>query len=281
MTSAKPIDSGLPARAAQVLVALVEAARLGGEIAMRDFSLGTRTRASIDYKQGGSPVTSADLAVDGFLRARLGAEFPEAGWLSEETADDDERLGRSTLVIVDPIDGTRAYVAGDERWAVSIAFAVDGRLVAGVVHAPALGQTYAASLGRGATLNGEPIRATYRTVLAGARIGGPRLLVASVAAAARVEFVGEPKIPSLAYRLARVASGSLDCALASTDSQDWDIAGADILLSESGAGLRDAHGKPLTYNRRETSHGPLAAAPIALLPELTSSLRRALAGKTA
>jgi len=281
MTSANPIDAGLQARAAQALAALVEAARLGGEIAMRDFASGETTGARIDYKDGGSPVTSADLAVDRFLRARLGAEFPEAGWLSEETVDDAARVERSTLVIVDPIDGTRAFAAGDRRWAVSIAFAVEGRIVAGVVHAPALGQTYAASLGRGATLNGALIRASGRTGLAGARIGGPRPLVAALAGAARVELLEEPKIPSLAYRLARVASGSLDGALASANSHDWDIAGADILLSEAGAGLWDPEGRPLSYNRLETAHGPLAAAPLALLPELASALRRALAGKTA
>ena len=281
MTSADPIDPGLPARAAQALAALIEAARLGGEIAMLDFASGEKTGARIDYKDGGSPVTSADLAVDRFLRDRLGAEFPDAGWLSEETTDDATRVERSTLVIVDPIDGTRAFAAGDRRWAVSIAFAVEGRIVAGVVHAPALGETYAASLGRGATLNGAPIRASGRTALAGARIGGPRPLVAKLAGAARVEFLEEPKIPSLAYRLARVASGSLDGALASANSHDWDIAGADILLSEAGAGLWDPEGRPLSYNRLETSHGPLAAAPLALLPELASALRRALAGKPA
>jgi myo-inositol-1(or 4)-monophosphatase len=281
MTSVNPTDPGLPARAAQALAALVEAARLGGEIAMRDFASGEKTGARIDYKDGGSPVTSADLAVDRFLRARLGSEFPDAGWLSEETIDDAARVERSALVIVDPIDGTRAFAAGDRRWAVSIAFAVEGRIVAGVVHAPALGQTYAASLGRGATLNGAPIRASGRIGLAGARIGGPRPLVAALAGAARVELLEEPKIPSLAYRLARVASGSLDGALASANSHDWDIAGADILLSEAGAGLWDPQGRPLSYNRLETAHGPLAAAPLALLPELASALRRALAGKTA
>jgi myo-inositol-1(or 4)-monophosphatase len=281
MASANSNDPGLLARAAQALAALVEAARLGGEIAMRDFASGAKTGANIHYKEGGSPVTSADLAVDRFLRARLGAEFPDAGWLSEETADTTARIARSELVIADPIDGTRAFAAGDPRWAVSIAFAIEGRVVAGVVHAPALGETYAASLGQGATLNGAPIRASGRASLAGARIGGPRLLVAALAGAARVELLEEPKIPSLAYRLARVASGSLDGALASTNSHDWDIAGADILLSEAGAGLCDPEGRPLSYNRPETSHGPLAAAPLPLLPELASALRRALAGKTA
>src|ERR1700678_4255585 len=99
MTSANSIDPGLLARAAQALAALVEAARLGGEIAMRDFASGAKTGANVHYKDGGSPVTSADLAVDQFLRARLGAEFPDAGWLSEETTDNTAPRAPSALLL--------------------------------------------------------------------------------------------------------------------------------------------------------------------------------------
>ena len=107
---------------------------------MRDFRLGERTRAGIEYKHGGSPVTEADLAVDEFLKARLSAQLPEAGWLSEETADDSGRLVQSSLFVVDPIDGTRAFVAGEPRWAVSIALVVDHRPIAGAWTTPAIGR---------------------------------------------------------------------------------------------------------------------------------------------
>ncbi len=275
------IDAGLKARAADALGALVEAAGLAGEIAMRDFRLGDPTRAGIEYKHGGSPVTEADLAVDAFLKMRLLARNPEAGWLSEETADDPARLERSALFVVDPIDGTRAFVAGDLRWAVSIALIVDRRPIAGVVHAPALRQTFAASVGGGATLNGAPIAASPRRDLGGAKIAGPRPLIAKLAAASHSELLCEPKIPSLAYRLARVAGGSLDGAFAAADSHDWDIAGADILLSEAGALLTDAAGRPLSYNSVAIRHGALAAAPLALLPQLISALRPAFAAASA
>jgi myo-inositol-1(or 4)-monophosphatase len=119
---------------------LIDAAREAGAIALTYFRPGERTSARIDYKAGGSPVTEADFAVDAFLRARLGAAFPGAGWLSEETEDDPRRLACSNILIVDPIDGTRGFLAGDPRWAVSIALVVAGRPVAGVVHAPALAE---------------------------------------------------------------------------------------------------------------------------------------------
>ncbi len=137
--------------------------------------------------------------------------------------------------MVDPIDGTRAFVSGDPRWTVALAYVVDGRPIAGVVHAPALRQTFAAALGSGATRNGARIFASARSRLDGGRVGGPKPMVEDVAAQAGATFVTEPKIPSLAYRLARVAEGSLDAALASPNSHDWDIAAADILLHEAGA----------------------------------------------
>jgi len=269
-------------RAAEALAILVAAAHSGGEIALRDFRLGQPTTASVRYKAGNSPVTQADLDVDAFLKRELGAAFPDAGWLSEETADDTARLALSETIIVDPIDGTRAYLNGDPRWTVALAFVVDGRVVAGVVHAPALGETFAASLGAGATRNGARIAASQRTELDGARIGGPKPLVAAVAEKAGVAFVLEPKIPSLAYRFARVAEGSLDGALASINAHEWDVAAADVLLAEAGASLRDGSGATLAYNRPSTRRDSLAAAPDALIDAFAEALGRAvLAAKTA
>ena len=261
--------------AAQALEKLVAAAHRAGEIALGDFRPGERTTARVDYNEGNSPVTSADLAVDAFLRDRCAADFPGAGWLSEETADDSVRLAVSQIVIADPIDGTRAFLAGDPRWCVALAFVIGGRPVAGVVHAPALATTYAASLGRGTTRNGVRVAASGRTVLDGARIGGPRPLVQSVAQAAGVHFEIEPRIPSLALRLACVADGTLDVALASTDSHDWDVAAADILLSEAGAALWQKPSGVLGYNKASTRLEALAAAPCALLAPLTKALAAA------
>jgi len=276
MTTPEPSTS-LTRRAGEALDVLVAAAREAGEIALRDFREGAQTTARIEYKAGDSPVTEADLRVDAYLKERLGAAFPAAGWLSEETADDEARLGHAEILVVDPIDGTRAFLSGDPRWAVALALVVDGRPVAGVVHAPALRQTFAAALGLGATRNGERIWVSAAIGLAGARLGGPKPLVEAVAAAANVAFVTEPKIPSLAYRLARVAEGTLDAALASRNSHDWDIAAADVLLAEAGAALRDAQGRSLLYNRRSSRRDSLAAAPLKLIDDLSAALQRAVA----
>jgi myo-inositol-1(or 4)-monophosphatase len=269
-------DPALARRAAAALGLLVDAAREAGDSALPDFRAGRQTTSTVHQKAGGSPVTDADLRLDALLKARLSAAFPTAGWLSEETADDSARLDRLETIVVDPIDGTRAFVSGDPRWTVALALVIDGYPVAGVVHAPALSQTFAAALGTGATLNGVPIACSKCASLADARLGGPKPLTAAVAEKAGVEFVTEPKIPSLAYRFARVAEGSLDAALAALDSHDWDIAAADILLSEAGAALRDAHGLPLRYNRRVVRRGSLAAAPLGLIDALAAALGRAV-----
>ena len=277
MTS--PIDARVRARAA--LDELADAARRAGEIALRDFRLGATTSAAVHAKHGGSPVTGADLAVDRYLSARLRAAFPDAGWLSEETADDLSRLDKASLLVVDPIDGTRAFLAGDPRWTVSIAFVLDARPIAGVVHAPVLGETYGAALGCGARLDGAPIRAAEKATLAGARIGGPKAMIAALAKAAGAELIAAPRIPSLALRLARVAGGALDVGLASANAHDWDVAAADILLSEAGALLTDAHGQILRYNARETRRGALLACGASLAPALVAAARAGLAERAA
>jgi len=263
-------------RAAAALATLVAAARLGGEAALADFRLGEKTSATVAYKQGDSPVTSADLAVDRKLAEVLRSAFPEAGWLSEETEDDPARLDRSILLVLDPIDGTRAFMSGDPCWTVAIALVEDGRPIAGVVHAPALGETFAASLGRGATLNGEAIRAADLGDLDGVRVAGPRGLVGAFADEAGFRWEPAPRTRSLAYRLASVAAGRIPLGLAGADSHDWDICAADVILREADAGLLEG-GEEVRYNKARTRHEPLLAAPARWLPRLAPALAAALA----
>ncbi len=256
---------------------LVDAAIAAGEVAMRYFRSGELTVARVDSKHGGSPVTEADLAADAFLLARLGPAFPDAAFLSEEREDGPERLAHSRLLVIDPIDGTRAFVSGDPRWAVSVALVEAGRPVAGVVHAPALGLTFAAARGAGALLNGAAIVASSRSVLAGGRAAGPKPMVEAIGIEAGAPFILEPKVPSLAYRMCLVASGAVDIALASEKSHDWDVAAADLILEEAGAHLVALDGAGLIYNRRETRHGVLIAAPASLLGALVAMSNRGLA----
>lgn len=251
--------------------------RKAGDIAMSYFRLGERTIAEVSFKGGGSPVTEADFAVDRFLYEEMKRLAPEAGWLSEETADTSERLSRDQLIVVDPIDGTTAFARGDERWAVSIALVERGRPVAGVVHAPALGETYAAAHGQGATLNGARIAVSSREKIAGARIVAPRGLYSFFERSPH-GFDLAPRTPSLALRLAGIASGRNDLAIAAKDSRDWDIAAADVILAEAGGLLTELEGERLTYNRPKLARDMLVAAPKALYDASLALARQASKG---
>ncbi len=263
------VDEDIDARAARD--SLLLAAREAGALALGYFRPGARTVASVSAKEGGSPVTEADLAADSLLRRRLSEAFPDAAWLSEETADDLDRLARRRLIIVDPIDGTRAFVIGDLRWSVSAALIVDGRPVAGVVHAPALGETYAAARGAGATVNGAPLSAAAGWPPRAA--AGPKPLIEAMAANLGAPVEVTPRVPSLAYRLSLAARGAIDFALAAGNSHDWDIAAADLLLEEAGARLTGASGERLRYNARDVRRGPLLAAPDKGAPRLIEAFR--------
>jgi myo-inositol-1(or 4)-monophosphatase len=265
------VDADIDALAARDL--LTSAAREAGAVALEYFRPGARTSARVETKAGGSPVTAADLAANSLLKRRLLDAMPEAGWLSEETVDDFQRLARRSLIVVDPIDGTRAFVVGDPRWAVSVAIIVDGRPIAGVVHAPALDETYAAAHGYGARINGAPLAAAAGWPPRAA--AGPKAIIQAMAEILGSPVETTPRVPSLAYRLCLAARGAVDFALAAEDSHDWDIAAADLLLEEAGARLTDASGEPLLYNARHVRRGALFAAPEAAAPRLIEAFRAA------
>jgi myo-inositol-1(or 4)-monophosphatase len=206
-----------------------------------------------------SPVCEADIAADCLLHERLTAQPPHYAWLSEESADDAVRLDARVVWIVDPIDGTRAYIAGNPEWTVAAALVGDGRPVAACVYAPASEEFFFAVAGQGATLNGAPICATGGPGLADARVSGPKRMIERLAAIAPT-VVAMPRVPSLALRLTRVAHSALDVAIAGGNSHDWDLAAADLLVHEAGGLLTPFGGGTLIYNRPEPRHGALVAA---------------------
>ena len=204
-----------------------------------------------------SPVTEADIAVNDLLHQQLTALCPGAGWLSEETA---EIPSSTTLMwIVDPIDGTRAFISGRADWSISVALVEDGRPLVAALYAPVSEEIFLAARGTGATLNGTPIKANEGDGLRGAKIAGPKRYLDRFANLAE-GTLAQPKVHSLALRLARVAQGALDAAFASRGSHDWDLAAADLLVHEAGGALTDFTGRPLKYSGSQAVHGALIAA---------------------
>lgn len=205
-----------------------------------------------------SPVSEADIAVNDLLHQRLTALAPGAGWLSEET----EGLPGTTHAltwIVDPIDGTRAFISGRDDWSISAALVENGHPLVAALYAPVSEEMFLAARAAGATLNGAPIKANDSGGLHGAKIAGPKRYLDRFSNLA-VGTLAQPKVHSLALRLTRVAQGALDAAFASRGSHDWDLAAADLLVHEAGGALTDLTGRPLKYNGSQAVHGALVAA---------------------
>jgi myo-inositol-1(or 4)-monophosphatase len=206
-----------------------------------------------------SPVSEADIAVNELLEARLRTATPDYGWLSEESADDEQRLFKRLVWIVDPIDGTRGYLAGREDWCVSVALVEDASPLLAAVFAPATEEFFFAMRGQGAIRNEVAVQTTPGTELDFSRVAGPKPLVERLNPSSR-EIVLHPRIGSLALRLCRVAQGSLDAAFAGGQSRDWDLAAANLIVQEANGKMTALSGEPILYNRREVAHGVLVAA---------------------
>jgi myo-inositol-1(or 4)-monophosphatase len=239
---------------------LIETVREAGALARSMF----RTELKNWTKGGSSPVSEADIAVNDLLENRLRSARPDYGWLSEESADDEARLGKPLAWIVDPIDGTRGYLAGREDWCVSVAL-VQGASVQGAspllaaVFVPVSDEFFFASRGGGAVRNEVAIHATSGTGLDFSRIAGPKPLVERLNRGPG-EISLYPRIGSLALRLCRVAEGRLDAAFAGGQSRDWDLAAANLIVQEANGNMTALSGDTILYNRREVTHGVLVAA---------------------
>lgn len=229
--------------------------REAGELALKSF----QTPIKSWFKGKNSPVSEADIAVDVLLKERLSALGPDYGWLSEETEDDPARLTAQRVWVVDPIDGTRAFLSGRADWTISVALVETGRPLVAALYAPVTDEMFAAAAGRGATCNDRPIMVEAGEGLEGARIAGPSRYLDWLAAIAP-GFVLEPKVFSLALRLARVAQGRFDVAFAAANSNDWDLAAADLLVHEAGGALTTIAGEVIIYNRPTPTHDWLLAA---------------------
>ncbi len=209
-------------------------------------------------KPDGSQVTEGDLAINALFEERLKAMRPDDGWLSEEAADTPERLNRPRLWIIDPIDGTRAFIERRTEWCVAAALTENGRPVVAAVYRPVKDEFYAAIAGKGATLNGATLAIPDIGTLAGARIAGNRKALNGLA---HTGIAGDISgaLP-LQLRLAYVAAGRLDGAVSIGNRNDWDLAAGELLVSEAGGAVSDAFGEGYVYNRPEPWQQGLVAA---------------------
>lgn len=235
---------------------LTEAARAAGALALAHFRGAPRQWTKPDS----TSVTEADIAVDAFLRERLMAARPAYGWLSEEHPDDGSRLRPGRRFIVDPIDGTRAFIDRGDEWVVSIAVAEGPAAVVGVLYNPVRDELWSARNGGGAYRNGVPLAVSHPAEAARARVVASRKALRQTGLSAPGFTPVQVFMKSLANRFANVAAGTVDGALATSGSADWDIAAALVLIEEAGGRVTDASGAPVRLNAGTLRHPPLVAA---------------------
>ncbi|WP_339764040.1 3'(2'),5'-bisphosphate nucleotidase CysQ [uncultured Hoeflea sp.] len=243
---------------AEDLALMVAASRMAADIGMSHF----RQDPEVWYKnEGRSPVSEADIAIDELLKKMLLAARPDYGWLSEEAEDTEHRLACSRVFIVDPIDGTRAYVGGRPDWCVSVGLVEDGKPVAGVLAAPAKGEVWQAHTGGGAFLNDVRLTSLQSDIEdARLRVAVPDVVAKHMRPGAMAGLDKVAGGPSLALRVAAVANSELDGVYVRPQASEWDLAAADVLLTETGHILVDGSGRRMLYNQPDPARGLLLAA---------------------
>lgn len=243
------------------LLLLTEAARAAGEISRSYFKRAPRTW---DKPGLAGPVTEADIAVNDMLEERLRAARPGYGWLSEETPDDVARLDAARAFVIDPIDGTRAFIEGDYSWSHSLAIVDNGAVTAATVYLPMTDKLYTAARGHGAHLNGIRLTVSPTDELDGATMLASRTnfepwhWVEALVPQVRRKFRS-----SLAYRLSLVGEGRYDAMITLRPTWEWDVAAGALIVEEAGGRVTDRRGAALRFNTVEPQvNGVVAAGPL-------------------
>lgn len=236
--------------------AAINAVREAGDLALGAWREGLAPATKVWEKSKGNPVCDTDLAVDALLKKRLGALAPNVGWLSEETADNPDRLSMSRQWLVDPIDGTRDYIRGRSGWCVSVALAEGSEIVFAAMYAPVTKQLWVAHKGEGTTCNGKRLYASRREEFSGARVPTDALPKVD----RDLEMVHKPN--SIAMRMTMVACDRADLVATLRWGHEWDIAAAHLIAEEAGAVVTDATGGTIYYNKpKPLDFGLICCAP--------------------
>jgi myo-inositol-1(or 4)-monophosphatase len=254
---------------------LAGALREAGDIARKYFG----GRYKTFRKEGGDPVTEADLEIDAFLKVTLLAARPDYGWLSEESADDPTRLARARTFVIDPIDGTHGFIKGRPQFTIVAAVVTEGRPVAASIYNPITDEMYEAAAGQGARKNGVQIQVSAQDQFAGARFLATRgFFTPSHWTSPWPEGIEIETRSSIAYRMALVAEGTFDAMISLSQKSDWDLAAADLIVQEAGGRVTTAEDSKLLYNRETPLQGSVLCAPPRLHERLIARLKQYRSG---
>ena len=252
---------------------LHDAVREAGALALTFFGRDIKIWQKTDQQ----PVTQADIEVNNLLSEKLHRPRPSYGWLSEESEDDIARLQKNFVWVIDPIDGTKAFMQGLDEFTICAALVEKNRPILACIFNPVRGEFYHAQKGGGAYKNNQPIKISGQTEIKnGFRLCARENILAKAKAGDWPQIIIENP-NSTAYRLARVAEGFYD-AMVTHKANDWDIAAGDLLMHEAGGALLNANGTPITYNQPDVTHGAVLAAHPALCPLLAKRMGGLMVG---
>lgn len=216
------------------------------------------TPFDVEIKEDNSPVTLADKGADELIRNYLHSLFPEYGMLTEESDDDLSRLSKEFIWIVDPVDGTKDFVAKDDEFTTNIGLAHNGKVVVGVVALPATGEIYYASKGDGAYYDngkGEVKRIHVNDKLEGLTMLTSRFHVSEKEhdyVKAHSDKITKVETYGSALKACRIASGLAEISVRfNNGTKEWDTAASQCVIEEAGGLFIKPNGEPLTYNRED------------------------------
>lgn len=232
-------------------------------------------------KRGVEPVSEVDLAINNYLKETLLGARPDYGWLSEESTDTPARLAKKFVWVVDPVDGTRAYIRGAEDFSICVALLEDGRPIISVIFAPARDEFYSAQKNQGAFLNRRQIQVSPTTEISGMKLQGDAGYFTNPKRwQTPWPDMAFGKYQSFALRIVSVACGVFDAAISARPKSEWDVAAADLILTEAGGICCDGAGEAFCYNQKNTRLAEIVASTPALLPEILNRLRGRLPKNT-
>ncbi|HKY72680.1 MAG TPA: 3'(2'),5'-bisphosphate nucleotidase CysQ [Nitrospira sp.] len=225
---------------AHLTTTIREAGQRARDLARKGFDVHT--------KKDRSPVTTADLEVNRILREMQETHFADDGWLSEESPDDSARLSKTRVWIVDPIDGTKAYVNKLPEYCISVGLVEDGRPVLGAIFIPSTDELFSAVRGQGLRLNGQPVMAAAPAGERSEVLVSPWEHRGGRWADLDGRIHCRPML-SIAHAMAMVAAGRVQATFTIEPENEWDLAAGVLLVQESGGTVADAEGRPFTFNQ--------------------------------
>lgn len=233
-----------------------------------------KNNITVKYKSENQPVTDVDIKIDNFLKSSFKKTTPNYGWISEETIDDGSRLSSDYFWCVDPIDGTRSYIYNKPEYTISLALINKKTPILGFIYNPCTEEFFFSKKNHGSFCNGERIFVNKKRNINECTVAissSEKKKWDSFDFLKKIKII---KMGSIAYKIALVAKGNCDVALSFTKKNDWDLAAADLLVSEAGGEIKTIMGEKINYNTDKLRIDSVMAGNLELTSDLIKVLKK-------